>query len=85
MAWFDDKRLKDIYESGVARGVSSEDCFVIRRRLAILMATRGRKSHWVAGEPVPMPGGRLGVRVTPDWAISFDWIEDVGPFRMRLE
>lgn len=85
MAWFDDKKLKDIYESGLARGVSSEECAIIRRRLAILMAARSRVSHRVAGEPFSMPEGRLAVRVTPRWAISFEWIEDVGALKMRLE
>jgi hypothetical protein len=85
MAWFDDKKLRDIYDQGVAAGVLSEDCFVIRRKLAILMATRSRVSHWVAGEPFSTPDGRLAVRVATGWAISFEWVEDVGPFRMRLE
>ena len=85
MAWFDDKKLRDIHESGVARGVSSEDGSVIRRKLAILVATRSRKSHWLAGQPFSLSDGRSAVQVTKDWAISFDWIEDVGPFAMRLE
>jgi plasmid maintenance system killer protein len=85
MAWFDDKKLKDIYESGLARGVSSEECAIIRRRLAIPMAARSHTSHRVAGAPFSMPDGRLAVRVTPRWAISFEWIEEIGPFRMRLE
>lgn len=85
MAWFDDKKLRDIYEFGVAQGVSSEDCFIIRRRLAILMAARSLKSHWVAGIPFALPDGRRAVQVTPAFAISFDWIEEVGSFAMRLE
>lgn len=85
MAWFNDKKLRDIYELGVAQGVSSESCFAIRRKLAILMATRSSKSHWLAGRPFSFPDGRRAVQVAPDWAISFDWIEDVGPFAMRLE
>ena len=85
MAWFDDKKLREIYERGIAPGVSSEDGSVVRRKLAILMATRSRKSHWLAGRPFLFPGGRSAVQVMPSWAISFDWIEDVGPFQMRLE
>jgi hypothetical protein len=85
MAWFDDRRLRDIYEFGLARGVTSEDCAIIRRKLSILMATRSHRSHWLAGEPRSTPDGRSAVRVTPHWAISFEWIEEVGPFRMRLE
>ena len=85
MARFDDKRLKDIYEGGVAAGVSSEDCFIIRRKLVILMATRSRISHWIAGTPSTAGPGRSAVWVTQDWAISFEWIEAVGPFEMRLE
>lgn len=85
MAWFEDKRLKDIYDLGVAAGVSSEDCFIIRRRLVILKATREAKSHWITGAPFTFPSGRRAVRVAAGWAVSFDWIEDVGAFGMRLE
>ncbi len=85
MAWFEDQRLKHIYEKGIADGVPSEDCFLIRRSVWLLLRMRSRISHWVAGKPFTMPDGRPAVRVTPDWAISFDWVEEVGPFKMRLE
>jgi len=84
MAWFEDERLRDIYETGRARGVSSEDCVAILLALTILTRSRSRMSHWVAGKPFSMPDGRSAVQVTRRWAITFEWIEDVGPFRMQL-
>jgi len=84
MAWFEDERLKDIYETGRARGVSSEDCVVILLALTILTRSRSPMSHWVAGKPFSMPDGRSAVRITPRWAITFDWFEDIGPLGMRL-
>ena len=84
MAWFEDERLKHIYETGRARGVSSEDCVAILLALTILTRSRSCLSHWVAGKPFSMPEGRSAVRVTPRWAISFEWIEGIGPMRMRL-
>lgn len=85
MAWFEDKRLRLIYEEGIAAGVTSEDCALIRRSVQLLLRMRSRTSHWIAGKPFTAPGGRPAIRVTRDWAISFDWIEGVGPFHMRLE
>ncbi len=85
MAWFNDKHLKEIYELGITRGISSEDCFIIRRKLAILMATRSQTTHWVAGRVLNSSGARRVVQVAPRWAVSFEWIEDVGPFSMQLE
>jgi hypothetical protein len=85
MAWFEDTRLKHIYEEGIAIGVPSEDCAVIRRKLVLLLATRSRISHGIVGKPFTTPEGRLAIRIMPDRAISFDWIEGIGPFRMRLE
>jgi hypothetical protein len=85
MAWFEDKRLKRIYEEGIADGVPSEDCFLIRRCVGLLLRMRSRIAHGVAGRPFVTTEGRSAVRLSPQWAISFDWIEDVGPFDMRLE
>jgi len=85
MAWFDDKRLKDIYEGRVTAGVSSEDYVTLRRSIELLRNTREVRSHWIAGKPLPGLGGRHAIQVTKGWAISFDWIEGVGPLRMRLE
>lgn len=85
MAWFEDKRLKHIYEDGIAIGIPSEDCAAIRRSVQLLLRMRSHTSHWVAGKPFVTAEGRKAVRVTSDHAISFDWIEDIGPFRMRLE
>jgi hypothetical protein len=85
MAWFEDERLKRIYEEGIAEGVPSEDCFLIRRSTDLLLRMRGRISFWVAGKPFTLPNGRSAVRITPQWAISFEWFEGVGPLRMRLE
>ena len=85
MAWFEDPRLKDICDRSIAAGLSSEECHLIRRKLIILMATRSAKSHWLAGTPMEWPGDRSAVQVTPGWLVTFHWIEDIGPFAMRLE
>jgi hypothetical protein len=85
MAWLNDERLRAIYDGRVAEGVASEDCFIIRRKLELLRHMRHFKSHWVAGRPFVMPDGRRAVQVTRSWAISFDYIEDLRPFGLRLE
>jgi hypothetical protein len=85
MGRFDDDRLEEIYQHGATYGVSPDECFLIRRKLIILMAARSRITLSVIGRPFAMPEGRLAVPVTPDWAISFDWFEEVGVFAMRLE
>jgi hypothetical protein len=85
MGWFDDERLEDIYNHGDTYGVSPEDCFLIRRKLVILKAIASGATLGVVGTIFSFPGGRRGVRVTPDWSISFTWFEGVGAFAMRLE
>jgi hypothetical protein len=85
MGWFNDDRLKEIYYEGATYGVSAEDCFLIRRKLLILMAVRSRISLPMVGKSCLMLGGRQAVQVTPDWSISFAWFEDVGALAMQLE
>lgn len=85
MGRFDDERLEEIYYFGATYGVSREDCSLIRRSLSILRATTEGRTLPVAGRPFSLPDGRAAVQVTPDWAISFDWFEEVGAFVMRLE
>lgn len=85
MGRFDDDRLEEIYYHGATYGVSPDDCFLIRRRLVILMAVPGRKTLEIAGRIFGLPEGRLAVQVTPNWSISFDLFEGVGAFVMRLE
>ena len=44
MGRFDDERLEEIYYYGTTYGVSPDDCFLIRRKLLILMSARS----WIA-------------------------------------
>lgn len=85
MGWFNDERLEEIYYHGATYGVSPEDCFLIRRKLLILMSARSSIALSIVGRVFPMPGGRRAVQVTPDWAISFAWFEEVGALTMQLE
>lgn len=85
MGRFRDQRLLEIYLYGHTAGVSADECAVIQRKLAVLLAMPEWTGIELVGDAFALDSGRIAIMVTPDWGISFEWWEGEGAFAIRLE
>ena len=85
MGRFEDQRLLEIHLYGRTAEVPAEDCAIIRRKVALLLATPGWTGIGLIGDVFSLKGGRLAMMMTADWGVSFVWWEGDGPFLMQLE
>ncbi|MEM8787051.1 MAG: type II toxin-antitoxin system RelE/ParE family toxin [Pseudomonadota bacterium] len=85
---FSDKRLKQLYQNGVVRGLNNDWLPKIKRYLAALAVAVDPKdldmpgSHWHQ-----LKGNRsdtYSVRVSGNWRLTYRWIDN-GPANVKLE
>lgn len=84
---FASETVAEIYEWRFAKDIDEHLSIATHKRLHPLVAARSLQDVDVYGPIFNWPNapGRLGILVEGKWYLTFEWIEPLGAFEIRLE
>jgi plasmid maintenance system killer protein len=87
MKQFEDERVREIYHTRFARGLSQRLTEAVHEAVRLLVASGSLSDVRVIGPIVRWPNApdRYGLHINGKWHVTFAWSEDKGAYAIRLE